>query len=118
MTDLELSRAAATAAMLANVASDATMFFTKPILLTGEKHALSTANGRDCFRSALLLLLRMTTELTIDVSNYPSPSEIREIVGEYGIHELKVIAKTPPLSGFEAILNVGTDTAPEEPIVA
>jgi len=118
MSDLELSRAAATAATLANVASDATMFFTKPVLLTGEKHTLSTRNGRDCFRSALLLLLRMTTEVTIDVSNYPLPSEIQEIVDEYGIHRLTVIPETPPLSGFAAILNVGTNTAPEQPIVA
>src|SRR5437764_650503 len=60
----------------------------------------------------------MTTEITIDVSNYPSPSEIQEIVDEYGIHKLTVVAETEPFSGFAATLNVGTDTSPEQPIVA
>lgn len=118
MDSPELSRVVATAASLGAAASDATTFFSKPVLLTGERGALSTVNGRDCLQAALLLLLRMTTDLTVDISNHPSPGEIYRIVEEYRIHKITVTTEVPKPQAFAATLNVGTKTSKTAPIIA
>lgn len=114
----ELSRPVATAATLGAVAPDASGFFKKPVLLTGERETLSTTNGLDCFQSALLLLQRMTIDLVVDISNHPDGDEVLRIVKEFKIHKVEVVRETPRYDAFSAILNVGTKTDTANPIVA
>jgi hypothetical protein len=115
---IELSRPVAVASGLGASAADALSFFRKPILLTGEKEILATRNGRDCFRSALLLLIRMAETVTVDVSAHPRAEEIRGVVDAFRIHQVKVVSATPRFQEFAAVLNVGGATTAGLPVVA
>lgn len=66
MTDeLQFSRSVATAKALGVPEANAHRFVEKAVLLTGTASALATRNGAEIMRGALLLLVRMCTDLTI-----------------------------------------------------
>lgn len=66
MTDeLQFSRSVATAKALGVPDADAHRFVEKAVLLTGAASAIASPNGAEIMRDALLLLVRMCTDLTV-----------------------------------------------------
>ena len=64
-SDLEFSRPVATALRLGDDAEDKHLFLGKKVLLTGEQDILLTENGRNCFLSSMLLLIRFCKNVAI-----------------------------------------------------
>jgi hypothetical protein len=67
-SDVEFSRQLATARSLAgNADGDIDHLFDKAVLLTAEPDSLRTENGKWAFLDSVLLLVRMTKRLTIEI---------------------------------------------------
>src|ERR1700730_15491583 len=117
--DLEFSRQAATAQTLAGNAGDVDHFFDKAVLLTGEPQFLKTQNGRWIFIDSVLLLIRMTKCLTVEIrENNDLADEIAAILSERTKHKAIITTTGVDYGEFEAILSVGSKVMPSLPWTA
>lgn len=115
----EFSRQIATAQTLANSASDCDHFFDKAVLLTGDPEFLKTNNGRWIFIDSVLLLIRMTKRLTVEVrENDDLAKEIATILSDHTKHHAVITTTNVDYHDFEAILSAGSMVEPDLPWTA
>jgi molybdopterin/thiamine biosynthesis adenylyltransferase len=99
---------------------DEDAFFSKEVVLTGEREVLLHQNGQWCFLDALALLSRVVGGLTIVL-----PPEIDEFAADVASLCQRVWSRSPirlttdassiVLADFDAILNVGSQVPPQLP---
>jgi hypothetical protein len=104
--------------MLGVDAPESKGFVDKPVLLTGEPEVLATENGQEVFRTAVMLLVRMTSDLTVDIAAHPSRDSVRDLVKRFQIHKVAVVENAGSLDRFACVLNVGTRTTAGSPTIA
>lgn len=116
MADIRHSRPLATAARLAEHASDTSRFLDKHVLLTGEGAALSTVNGRACLLGSLRLIARICRYITVYLPPECSSltDECRAVASHiaYDQHILFPEAAPDP-ARFDAVLSIGTAARPD-----
>lgn len=96
------------------------LVFSKSVVLTGEKDALSTKNGYWCFMDSLRLLVRVVGQLTISIPPgfAELENEARQICAEAflrGEARFIVADSHSALLHADAILNVGFHVIPSLP---
>lgn len=105
------SRPLAAAAALGADAEDHHRFLDKKVLLTGEESLLQTVNGAEIARAALLLLIRISADVTVGL-----PAACGELRAELeaAVRRLapkmtvRFLDEEPGLRSYDAILSVGT----------
>ena len=117
-TNLAFSRSLATAAKLADSATDAHRFTDKLVLLTGEIEILELENGGFCFLDALRLLVRTVTNVEVFVPQRQAKlrAEAEQLARkiEFG-NAVRFLDEAPALDGYDAILNIGWQVFPSLP---
>ncbi len=119
-TEKASSRVIGVAKKLLNRPIDEASVYSKSVILTGEKEALLTENGRWCFLDALTLLSRVVGNLTVVM---PSGTPLLEAEVEkfcssaWSRGDLSVVRDGSPalLKSSSAILCVGTEAKPALP---
>lgn len=108
--DLEFSRLGATVQSLGSAVESLSNPLNKPVLLKGEKQVLETDNGRYCFTAALLMLLRMTQNLSVQIPLLPEfLSEMKTLAAKMTDRAITFVeSENLNYQTFEAILNVGS----------
>lgn len=117
-SETSFSRPQATAATLGALAPDAHRFVHKSVLLTGEAPILRTANGTECFLSALRLLPRVCANIVVDVpKTRPELRRQAQTIGnEIGNgHPIRFADGLTDPRSLDAILAVGTNNIPGTP---
>jgi len=117
--DLHFSRAAATAALLGG--ADSHRFMDKKVLLTGDRAVLSSANGAEMARSALQLLMRSCSNVSVAV-----PHLLPGLAGDLRVDGARFAWDSEPTfvspddgyNGYDAILSIGPDVRPDLPWTA
>lgn len=113
------SRIDATVRGLADVAAPPDRFTDQRVLLTGTREVVASPNGAEMMRSAMLLLMRMTTDLTVAIP--PGLDELAEVL----VHAARDHAwdrapefTTAPVAGegYAAILSVGGEASTAVPL--
>lgn len=116
--DKRLSRPAAAADRLGEIAPDRHRFAEKRVLLTGEPEVLNTENGAILLDASLRLLVRLCSNLSVAVPvECPGSYEAVRLVAEqvaFGGPVEFLAAISDPLD-FDAVLSVGTAVRPEAP---
>lgn len=118
-SDLHLSRINASVRILSGMGAPPDRFTDQRVLLTGTTEVLSTRNGAEMLRSALLLLMRMTTNLAVAI-----PEGLDELVTSLTQvardHAWKCApeftAAPAALAGYAAILSVGGAASGSAPL--
>lgn len=110
--DIEFTRQVATALTLTGkVEGDTEHFFELPVLLTSDSQFLKTKNGEWIFWDLVLLLIRMTKRLTIEVrDNDQLASDIHACISGLTAHKAEILTSSAVPTGFEAIVSVGSRT--------
>jgi molybdopterin/thiamine biosynthesis adenylyltransferase len=116
--DLAYSRPVATAARLADAATDYHRFVDKRVLLTGESVVLRTANGRACLLASLRLLIRICRRVTValPVSFGALSQECRDLAERIAFGApIPVVTGEMDPTAFDAVLNIGSNARPDLP---
>lgn len=111
----EFSRPKAAATGLGD---DAYRFTEKRVLLCGETDVLSTPNGREAFRTALLLLVRICENVSISLprSCEQLRADVFETIQEYfPAHAPRLSDQSDNLVDFDAILSIGREARADLP---
>jgi molybdopterin/thiamine biosynthesis adenylyltransferase len=109
-SDLEFSRPMATAQRLGDDATDKHLFLNKKVLLTGEPEILLTENGKNCFFSSMLLLIRICKDISILLS--PTFNDL-SVECKLRLEELQhptnvsFVNDKIEFKNYDAILNIG-----------
>jgi len=118
MPDIRHSRPLATAARLAEHATDTSRFLDKQVLLTGEGAVLSTPNGQACLLGSLHLVVRICRHVTVYLPPECShlTEECRAVASRIAYDQEVLFPETAPdLASFDAVLAVGTTARPGLP---
>ena len=105
-----MSRPVATAQALGDLAPDARRFVNKRVMLTGEVAVLEMRNGRECFLSALRLLVRVCPNVTValPVSCTSLAAESQAIAQHIAFGSpVKFLAADGDYSNYDSVLSVG-----------
>ncbi|MGA2623827.1 MAG: ThiF family adenylyltransferase [Bacteroidota bacterium] len=114
---VSLSRPRATAQFLRDEAADSRTFLDKRVLLTGEKTVLATQNGKDCFLDSLLLLVRITPNLTVVLPEDPFLAATARGIIEQLEHPNKVVfVSDTDFTEYQAILSIGCNSEANLPL--
>src|SRR5688572_11111753 len=119
MTDLHLSRLNATIRGLAGAATPPDRFTDQRVLLTGTPPVLATRNGAEMMRSALLLLMRLTTDLTVAIpAGFDQLAlDLARLAQDHALEGAPTFATAPILfEGYAAILSVGGEASTGSPL--
>lgn len=109
-SDLEFSRPVATAQRLGDNAADKHLFLNKKVLLTGEPEILLTENGKNCFLSSMLLLIRICKDISILLPpTFDNLSNECKLILEELQHPTNVsfVKDEGEFKIYDAVLNIG-----------
>lgn len=119
-TDVASSRPIGVARVLGSALLDEAAIFARPVVLTGERDTLLTANGRWCLLNSIRLLARIVGPLTIVLPPGLSELEVeaRQLASSAWTRGAIVVATAGTSLSMEhaaAILNVGAYVEPNLP---
>ncbi|TGQ16525.1 MULTISPECIES: ThiF family adenylyltransferase [unclassified Mesorhizobium] len=117
--DLHRSRINATVRGLSGISAPPDRFTDQRVLLTGTPEVLASRNGAEMMRSAVLLLMRMTTDLTVAIpGGFDELAEGLAKTARGQAWERAPAFATMPLAeeGYAAILSVGGEASAALPL--
>jgi ThiF family len=109
--DARYSRTIASAERLGSAALDRHRFMQKRVLLTGESEILTTLNGREIARAALLLLIRICPQIVIALPNDCADlaRELNELAYQVDPNNcIRLEDVGRQFDGYDAILSIGS----------
>jgi hypothetical protein len=116
--DLRYSRPIAAAAALGEQAEDRHRFISKKVLLTGEACVLTSENGAEIARDALMLLIRVCPNIAVALPTECSALrlELEQLMLRLAPSlRLTYLEVQSAYEGYDAILSVGSAARPDLP---
>lgn len=122
-SDIASSRPLAVAEGLGSSLLDQAILFSRPVILTGERQALGTQNGRWCLLDSLRLLSRIVGPLTVVLPGGLGDleAEVRQLAARvWTPGTVTVVVEGTPVAieSAAAVLNVGSGVNPHLPWTA
>jgi hypothetical protein len=122
-SDIAFSRPLGVAESLGSSLPDEAVILSQPVILTGERQALATQNGRWCLLDSLRLLSRIVGPLTVVLPSGLADleAEVRQLAAQVWTKAtLTVVVEGAPVAmdHAAAILSVGAGVNPNRPWTA